>query len=136
MYDVQNSFTYVATTGVKEQTITASAASTNVLNFGNAGNFFKPAYVHVRVTEAFESGTGGATLTIDVQSDSTAAFGSAATFESILAATDHANLTKGTHIVKPLNLQSMEQFLRMYFTVSAAMTTGKIVAYINDSPEL
>lgn len=135
MYDVELSFTK-QTDGTKAQAITASAASTNVLNLGNAGNFFRPAYLHLRVTQTFTA-DGSATMAIDLQSDSAATFGSAATLDSLMAATGKATFTEGYHRVFPLQLQNMEQFLRLYFTVATGpMTAGKIVAYINDSPEL
>jgi len=135
MYDVELSFTK-QTDGTMAQAVTVTAASTNVLNLGSAGNFFRPAYLHLRVTETFTA-AGAATLTAALQSDSAEAFGSAATLETLLTTAALATLVKGYHLVVPLHLQGMEQFLRLYFTVATGpMTAGKIVAYINDSPEL
>jgi hypothetical protein len=136
MYDVQLSFTK-QTDGTAMQAVTATAASTNVLDLGSAGNFFRPAYLHVRVDTTFTA-AGAATMGIDLESDSAATFGSAATLEALLpATTGKAVFVKGYHRVWPLHLQNMEQFLRLNFTVGTGpMTTGKIVAYINDSPEL
>lgn len=136
MYDVQNSFTYDESTGAVEQTITTTAASTAVIDFGTDGVFFEPAFLHLRVTEVFESATGGATLTAALQSDSLATFGSPTVIATPLAATDHASLVKSLHIVIPFPIQNTERFYRLYFTASAAMTTGKIKAYINGNPEL
>ncbi|MBP2635052.1 MAG: hypothetical protein H6Q72_959 [Firmicutes bacterium] len=135
MYDLQLSFTK-QTNGTPKQTITDSAASTNVLNFGTKGAFYKPAYLHIRVVDAFESGTSGATLTAALQSDSAEAFSSAATMVTPINAVDHANLTAGYHKVIPFPIQDTEQYYRLYFTASVAMTAGSVVAYINDSPEL
>ena len=135
MYDVELSFTK-QTDGTLMQAVTATAASTNVLNLGSAGNFFRPAYLHVRVDTAFTA-DGAATMAIDLQSDAAATFGSAATLEALMPATGKATFVAGYHRVWPLHLQNMEQFLRLNFTVATGpMTAGKIVAYINDSPEL
>jgi superoxide dismutase len=135
MYDVELSFTK-QTDGTAAQAVTVTAASTNVLNLGSAGNFFRPAYLHLRVTETFTA-AGAATLTAALQSDSASTFGSAATLETLFTTAALATLVDGYHFVVPLHLQGMEQFLRLYFTVATGpMTAGKIVAYINDSPEL
>jgi hypothetical protein len=135
MYDVELSFTK-QTDGTMMQAVTVTAASTNVLDIGSAGNFFRPAYLHIRVDTTFTA-DGAGTMAIDLQSDSTAAFGSAATLEALMVATGKATFVAGYHRVWPLHLQNMEQFLRLYFTVATGpMTAGKIVAYINDSPEL
>ncbi|MBP2638217.1 MAG: hypothetical protein H6Q72_4124 [Firmicutes bacterium] len=135
MYDVALSFTR-QTDGSDEQTITVTAASTNYLDFGSDGNFFEPAYLHIRVLDAFESATSGATLTVALQSDDNTSFSSAATMLTPVSAVDHSSLTAGYHVVVPFPIQDLEQYYRLYFTASATMTTGSIVAYINDSPEL
>jgi hypothetical protein len=135
MYDVELSFTK-QTDGTLMQAVTATAASTNVLDLGSAGNFFRPAYLHLRVTEGFTA-AGAGTLTAVLQSDSAATFGSPATLETLVTTASLATLVAGYHLIFPLHLQNMEEFLRLYFTVATGpMTAGKIVAYINDSPEL
>jgi hypothetical protein len=135
MYDVELSFTK-QTDGTAKQLITATAVSTNVLDLGSAGNFFRPAYLHLRVIGNFTA-AGAGTLSAVLQSDSTAAFGSAATLETLMTTAALATLVDGYHLMFPLHLQNMEQFLRLSFTVATGpMLTGGIVAYINDSPEL
>ena len=137
MYDVELSFTRNTSTGAVEQAVTAAAASTNVINLGSAGIFFRPAYLHLRVTETFTA-DGAATMGIVLQSDAAEDFGSAATLATLYAATEgKATFVEGLHKVIPLPPQGMEQYLRLNFTVGTGpMTAGKVVAYINDSPEL
>ena len=112
MYDTLLSLTK-QTDGTAPQAVTATAASTNVLNLGSAGVFFKPAYLHIRVTETYTA-DGAGTMGVVLQSDSTAAFGSPATLETIYPATEgKATFVAGLHKVVPLHMQGMEQYLRL-----------------------
>jgi len=135
MYDVELSFTK-QTDGTAYQTITTTAASTNVIDLGTEGPFFEPAYLHIRVVEAFASSTSGATLTVALQSDDDEDFPSAVSMGTPISAVEYTSLTAGYHKVIPMPIQDTEELLRLYFTASATMTSGTIVAYINDSPEL
>lgn len=137
MYDVQNSFTYDESAGTVVQAVTATAASTAVLDMGCAGIMLTPAYLHLRVTEGFTA-DGAGTMGILLQSDALAAFGTPATLATLYATTEgKATFVLGLHKVIPLPMQGMERFLRLYFTVGTGpMTAGKIAAYINDNPEL
>ena len=125
------------TDGTIDQAVTASAASTNVIDLGTDGIFFTPAYLHLRVREGFTA-DGAATMGVTLQSDSAASFGSAATLATLYQTTEgKATFAKGLHKVIALPLQGLERFLRLYFTVGTGpMTAGKVTAYINDSPEL
>ena len=135
MFDTELCFTK-QTDGTLAQAVTASAASTKVLNLGSDGRVARTMYLHLRVTEAFTA-DGAGTLAIALQSDSAEAFSSAATLETLMAATGKATFVAGYHRVWPLHMQNLEQYLRIYFTVATGpMTAGKVVVYINDAEEL
>ena len=135
MFDTELCFTK-QTDGTLAQAITATAASTKALNLGSSGRVARTMYLHLRVTEAFTA-DGAATMAVALQSDSEAAFGSAATLEALMAATGKATFVAGYHRVWPLHMQNLEQYLRVYFAVATGpMTAGKVVMYINDAEEL
>ena len=134
MYDVELSFT--RTNGAAGQAVTSSAASTNVIDLGTDKYFEKPLYLHVRVTDAVTA-DGAATVAIALQSDAAATFGSAATYDTVCAATGKATFVDGYHIVRPLQVQGLERYIRLYFTVATGpLTAGTFVAYLSDSTEL
>lgn len=135
MYDIELSLTKQAN-GTPAQAVTASAASTQVINLGSPGPLMRPLHLHLRVTETFTA-DGAATMAVDLQSDNAAAFSSPATLQALMPATGKATFVKGYHRVWPVPMQNLEQYLRAYFTVATGpMTAGKVVMYINDDMEL
>lgn len=133
MYDLELCFTKQSD-GSVNQAITASTASAENINFGTKGQFFKPAYLHFRVTETFTSGASD-TLSVAYQTDDNESFSSAAS-QTLLTTIAKASLVAGYHKSFPINMQSHEQYARMYFTASGTFTAGEVLCYINDSPEL
>jgi hypothetical protein len=139
MYDMQNSFTYNESTGAVYQAPTATAASTNVIDWGTDGLVLsKPLYLHFRVIQTFTA-DGAATMGVLLQSHEDADFGSGLATLATLYETSEGKATfvAGLHKVIPLPVQNFERFMRLYFTIGTGpMTAGKVVAYINDSPEI
>lgn len=111
-----------------DQAITATAASTNIIDLGSSrGDISKGVAIPllVRVTEAFNNLTN---LAIAIQTDSVEAFSSPKTVvtQTILL----ADLVAGSDIaVNYIPNGTDEQYLRVYYTVTGtAPTTGKITA--------
>ena len=111
-----------------EQAITASAASTNVIDFGEtnpnlgAGN---PLIINFIITEAFATCTS---LAISLQHGATS---TPATEIVALAAILRASLTKGAYIPEILIPSQHLRYMRLYYTIAGSnATTGKIFAYI------
>ena len=121
------------------QAITATAASTNVIDFGSPGTWVHSDYaitddkgvsmicLGIQVTEAFDNLTS---LDIAIQKDDNAAFGSATTVytENILLA---ALVAGKKTAVRTIPFSADEPYLRVYYTVNgSAPTAGKITAGI------
>ncbi len=124
------------------QAITASAASTNIIDIGAAGTSWGASSavrrdigigteipIAVAVTQSFNTLTS---LTIALQVDDDAAFGSpttVATGPAVLL----AGLTAGALITFPAELPegSNERYIRLYYTVGGANPTlGKVTAAV------
>ncbi len=117
------------------QAITASAASTNIIDLGpiNAGfsrdiGKGNPIPLRVQVVEAFAA-AGAGTLTVTLETDDNAGFASPAVVWTSPA------LAKGTlvpgYVIVPEYIPrgTKEQFLRLNYTVGTGpMTAGKITA--------
>lgn len=110
-----------------QQDITATAASANVIDHGQAGYGEGEAVdIVVQVTEDFNNLTS---LTIDLQTDDAAAFSSPAVVNS-LGAIPLASLVAGAMFRMKLDNWSLEQFSRLNFTVTGTNpTTGGVIAY-------
>lgn len=124
------------------QAITATAASTNIIDLGAAGTAYgasapvrrdvgRATHIPILVTvvEAFNNLTS---LTVALQVDDDVAFGSPTTVATG-PAIPLASLTAGAQINWPAELPEgvNERYMRLNYTVAgAAPTTGKIVAAI------
>lgn len=123
------------------QAITASAASTNVIDLGATGTLYGASApmardvgpgthipLSVTVTESFNTLTS---LTISVQTDDSAAFASPKTVFTSPAYT-LAELAKGAKnnlLPDSLPLGTNERYVRLFYTVAGtAPTLGKITA--------
>ena len=118
-----------------QQAITATAASTNVIDLGPIGYGIvrdigkgKPIPILVQVTEAFTA-AGAATLTVALQTDDNAGFGSPKTAYTT-AAIALADLKAGNQITLDyIPRGTNERFMRLYYTVATGpMTAGKVHA--------
>lgn len=115
------------------QAITASAASTNLMDLNateRRPGTGKPIYFVVVCTVAMTDSGSDSTVTVTLQSDSTSAFGSAATVLTlpVFAATSAA----GTRRVIQLPADTAhEQYIRAYYTVANGnLTTGSFTAFL------
>lgn len=124
------------------QAITATAASTNVIDIGAAGTPYGASTavrrdigigtnipIAVTVTETFATLTS---LTISLQVDSTAAFSSPTTV-AVGPTVAAAALTVGTLLSFPAEIPegTNEQFMRLNYTVAGSdATAGKLTAAI------
>jgi hypothetical protein len=123
------------------QAITASAASTNTLDLGDAGRVVgeaadltydlgkgSPIGIRIQVTEAFATLTS---LKVAVQTDAADSFGTAATpieSEAIAAADLVAGYVFG---IEHFPLRTNERYVRLYYTVAGSnATAGKITAWV------
>ena len=102
------------------QAITASAASAKVVDLGAAGDAYNELWVVGTVTTSF---TGSGTLTVSIQTATDEAFTTPVTLiaSPALAA---SSLTAGTEPVKFRLPQGKKQYIRAYYTASAAFTAG------------
>ena len=114
------------------QAITATAASTNVLNLGvREIAFGTPVELFVQITEDFNNLTS---LKITVQTSATENFSTAVDLidQTILL----ANLKKGTVSSLKFLPKSNLGYMRLYYTVTGtAPSTGKILAGVTDGAE-
>lgn len=109
------------------QAVTASAASTNIVDLGDAEDRGpgSPIEIEALVTEAFATLTS---LTVGLQSSTDAAFTSPVTHYST-GAIAQASLTAGKRIAIPAALQDVNRYIRLYYTVSGSnATAGKVYA--------
>jgi hypothetical protein len=120
------------------QAITSSAASTNLIDLKSTTTYAgtgKPLYVVSLVDTAMTDASSNSTVTVTIQSDSTSAFGSAATVLSLtaFAATAAAGtVVKG--VIPPDT--NCERYIRAYYTVAnGALTTGAFTTFITTDLE-
>lgn len=123
------------------QAITASAASTNVIDLGDAGRVVgesadltydlgkgSPVSLRIQVTETFATLTS---LKVAVQLDDADSFGSAVIAletEAIAAATLVAGYVFN---IDNFPLRTNERYVRLYYTVAGSnATAGKITAWV------
>lgn len=125
------------------QAITASAASTNVVDLGETGTVYgassavvrdigngTPIPLTVAITEGFNNLTS---MTIAIQVDDNAGFTSAKTV-SVTPAIVLADLGAGDDVTMPdyIPRGANERYMRLYYTVTGtAPTLGKITAGVS-----
>ena len=113
-----------------EQAITATAASTNVIDFGEANANLgagTPLIINFIITEAFATCDS---LQISLQQGSTS---TPATELVNLPAILTASLTKGAYIPEIMIPSQHLRYLRLYYTIAGSnATAGKIFAYIGN----
>lgn len=110
------------------QAITATAASTDVIDRGDSKDVGKAGDVPivVQVTEAFNNLTS---LAIAIQTDSDSAFGTAKTLATVTVPL--ADLKAGYQLPVITLPQGCKRYLRLNYTVAGtAPTTGKVTAGI------
>lgn len=149
IYDTQSAFSgAIAADGTRSgQAITATAISTNVIDtragskvggptLADLGTTGLPVYLIVQVGQAFNTLTS---LTITLESDSTANLATSATLHASLGAIPLASLTAGAVLARiPLPVgATYERYLGMRYTVTGANPTqGTVFAFLAFEPGL
>ena len=112
----------------EEQAITASAASTNIIDQKAAGDAYGALWVVAKVVDAdFATLTS---LTIGVQTDSASNFSNAETLAST-GAIAAASLTKDEYICCFRLPAGCKRYIRLYYTVGGSnATAGKVNAFL------
>lgn len=118
------------------QAITASAASTNLVDLRAARRIAvgRPLFFVAQVTTAFTDAGSDSTVAVTIESDTTSAFSSATTIQTI--GTFGALSAVGSRFIVALqDPTTAEQYIRAYYTVANGnLTTGKITAFLTDNP--
>ena len=114
-----------------DQAITASAASTNVIDLGEArdiGNG-EELFLYIQVTETLDDVGDNSTITPKLETYDNEAFGSATTLRTYEAIT--ANKAAGSEYFYRLEPASYERYIRLYYTVANGdLSAGKLTATI------
>ena len=114
------------------QAVTATAASTNIVDLNAAGKIEgKPYYLHIKVNTS-ATASGDATVTFSFETDDNTGFSSATTLWTS-AAIGKATLVAGYEVIRlPINGLALERYLRVYYTVDTGpLTAGKFDAFLS-----
>ena len=118
------------------QAVTATAISANVIDTGPVTNNVlhditgsRPMWVRLWVSESFATATS---LTISLESDSTANLATSATVHATTGAIAIANLTAGTMLyLRVPEERTYEQYVGLRYTIGgSSATAGKITAVL------
>jgi hypothetical protein len=114
------------------QAITASAASTNLIDFGSARDIGvgRELYLVVVVDTTFTDAGSDSTVTVTLETDDNEAFSSATAVQTI--GTFAALTAAGSRLVARLQPDAgWEQYVRAYYTVANGnLTTGALTAFL------
>lgn len=115
------------------QAVTASAASTDVIDHGAAGETIgEELYLHIYVGTA-AAAAGAATVTFALQTDDNASFSSATTLYTSTAI-GKAALTANTEVLRVRVPKGRERYTRVYYTVATGpLTAGTFNAFLSPS---
>jgi len=123
--DAQNQFS-------DSQAVTATAASTNLIDLSIARNMGvgRDIYLVVSLSVAMTDAGSDSTVAVIAQTDALASFGSPVT--AMTVGTFAATSAAGTRFVVKLQPDTIdEQFLRLYYTVAGGnLTTGSFDAFL------
>lgn len=113
------------------QAITGSAASSNVVDLGQASYDNGPGRQQVIVVLVGAAFTLLTSLEFKVQTDDDEAFGSARDLTKL--SVELARLTKGAKFTLPLPLEGVERYLRVYYTVTGTNPdAGSVSSFLSD----
>ena len=111
------------------QAITESAAGTNYVNQGAAGDAYDAPWLVVKVNTAFTSDDSG-TVTVKLQTDSDSGFATELKNLFVSDTFDVDDLTAGAVLVKVRIPVGVLQYLRVYYTVENTFTAGAVDAFM------
>jgi DhnA family fructose-bisphosphate aldolase class Ia len=113
------------------QAVTSSAASTDYIDQGAAGNAIgKELFLVVRV-DTTATASGSATVNFQVESDSDSGFATAKVVNFDSGAIGKAALVAGVEIVKIKLPIGLKRYVRVYYTVGTGpLTAGKFDAFL------
>lgn len=109
-----------------DQAITTTADSTNIIEMPKRSAYGTPLRLLILVTETF---SGGTSVAIDLETDSTAAFGSAVDIATI-AAIAVGTLVQGYEVLIDFMPRLNEEFTRLEYTVIGSPSAGRFTAGI------
>ncbi len=115
----------------EEQTVTSTAASTNIVDQQAEGNAHTHAGFMVRVDQDF---AGATSVKISLQTAETSNFSSSK--ELFSASFAVADLKAGKTLVKAVLPAGMLRYLRGYYTVTGTGTAGKLSMFITEMVDL
>lgn len=118
------------------QAVTASAASTNVVDLAVARDLglADRMWLIVQVDTA-ATAAGAATVTFDLQTDDNEGFSSATTLHTS-GAIGKATLVAGYQVLRIRVPSTTEQYIRMYYTVATGpLTAGAFSAFLTTEPQ-
>jgi hypothetical protein len=113
------------------QTVTGSAASTHVIDLGEARNIGvgENLYLYISVDETMDDASDNSTVAPSLQTDDNESFASATTLRTY--DTIAANTAQGTEYIYRLEPDSYERFIRIYWTVANGdLSAGKFSARV------
>ena len=117
----------------KEQAVTASAYSTNLIDLGAADlelGIGTPLYIEVWMDTVFSGST--ATLTVELR-DGTTTSPTDKVMEILPAISQTAMIAKGIGLLAKVLLpegMDLSRYIRLYYAVSASLAGGKLNAFI------
>jgi hypothetical protein len=112
------------------QAVTASAASTDYIDQGAAGDAYEPLKLVVQVREA-ATDSGSANVNFQVETDSDSGFATAKVVAFDSGAIGKAALTLNSEPVKVTLPYGMKRYIRVYYTVATGpLTAGKFDAFL------
>lgn len=113
------------------QAVLATAASTNVVDQGAAGNAHSHAAFIVRVDQTF---AGSTAVKVALETSAASNFGTKKeVFAVSLAAAD---LVAGATVVKAVLPAGLLRYIRGYYTVTGEGTAGKLSLFITDAVDM
>jgi len=114
----------------EDQVVTATAASTNLIDLNAAGDLGNGTNLYIDVVVVSALVGSGATLAVTVETDDNAAFASAAVVQTI--GTFSALAAAGTRLVARIQPEAVtERYVRLKFTVAGGtMTDSGVTAFI------
>lgn len=116
----------------EEQAITSTAVSTNVLDQGAKGDAYQALWLVVNVKEDF---AGLTDLTVQIETDSDEAFGTAKIVGQS-APIELADLKAGETVVKMRMPVGLDRYIRLNYEVTGSASAGKVNAFLTAMPPI